>query len=58
MFFIYHEWQCIGKNTTFSVDISVFHLQMTHIICPISKSVSAHRANTPFSLVFASNMAL
>ena len=58
MFFIYHESRCIGKNTTFSVDISVFGLQMTHIICSISKSVSAHRANKPFSFVFASNMAL
>jgi hypothetical protein len=47
-FFIYHESRCIGKNTTFSVDISVLGLQMTHIICPISKSVSAHRANNRF----------
>jgi hypothetical protein len=39
MFFIYHESRCIGKNTTFSVDISVFVLQMTHIICSISKHV-------------------
>ena len=47
-FFIYHESRCIGKNTTFSVDISVFGLQMTHIICSISESVSAHRANNRF----------
>ena len=58
MFFIYHESRCIGKNTTFSVEISVFGLQMTHTIYSISNRGSAHRANKPFSFVFASNMAL
>jgi DNA-directed RNA polymerase subunit RPC12/RpoP len=55
---IYHESRCVGKNTIFSVDIAVFFLQMTHKICSISKRVSAHRANKPFSVVFASKMAL
>ena len=58
MVFIYHESRCVGKNTTFSVDIAVFFLQMTHKICSISKRVSAHRANKLFSVVFASKMAL